>query len=134
MTMIYDLNKINSLTAYDMEYIRQKGEDARNELSDAVTRMLAVPQNWCICAEYRMEFGGFFLFSAVLVLMVVMIIICAYVAPATFPVLACCFTVSWRSGCSHALAGRETRPRKHQCAGQPGGWYAPVWLFSPNCC
>ncbi|MPN45861.1 hypothetical protein SDC9_193436 [bioreactor metagenome] len=22
--------------------------------------MLAVPQNWCICAEYRMEFGGFF--------------------------------------------------------------------------
>ncbi|EBW7778668.1 conjugation system SOS inhibitor PsiB [Salmonella enterica subsp. enterica serovar Saintpaul] len=60
MTIIYDLNKINSLTAYDMEYIRQKGEDARNELSDAVTRMLAVPQNWCICAEYRMEFGGFF--------------------------------------------------------------------------
>lgn len=60
MTMIYDLNGINRLTASDMEFIRQQGEDARCELSDAVIRILAVPQNWCICAEYRTEFGGLF--------------------------------------------------------------------------
>ncbi|EMJ5163698.1 conjugation system SOS inhibitor PsiB [Citrobacter freundii] len=60
MTMIYDLNKINRLTASDMESVRQQGEDARRGLSDAVLALLPVPQNWCICAEYRTEFGGLF--------------------------------------------------------------------------
>lgn len=60
MTTIYDLNRINSLTASDMEFIRQQGEEARRTLSDAVTGLLNVPQGWRICAEYRAEFGGLF--------------------------------------------------------------------------
>lgn len=35
MTMQYDLNRINTLTASDLEFIRQQGEDARRALSDA---------------------------------------------------------------------------------------------------
>src|SRR5690606_42105839 len=31
MTMQYDLNRINTLTATDLEFIRQQGEDARSE-------------------------------------------------------------------------------------------------------
>lgn len=60
MTMRYDLNQINTLTASGMESVRQQGEDARRALSDAVTGLLTVPQGWRVCAEYRSEFGGFF--------------------------------------------------------------------------
>ncbi|MBE8917478.1 conjugation system SOS inhibitor PsiB [Enterobacter kobei] len=60
MTMQYDLNQLNALTASDLEFIRQQGEDARRVLSDAVTGLLTVPQGWRVCAEYRSEFGGFF--------------------------------------------------------------------------
>ena len=60
MTMHYDLTQINALTASDMEFIRQQGEDARRVLSDAVTGLLTTPEGWCVCAEYRSEFGGFF--------------------------------------------------------------------------
>lgn len=60
MTMQYDLNRINTLTASDTEFIRQQGEDARRALSDAVTGLLSTPEGWCVCAEFRSEFGGFF--------------------------------------------------------------------------
>ena len=60
MTMQYDLNRINTLTASDLEFIRQQGEDARRALSDAVTGLLSTPEGWRVCAEYRSEFGGFF--------------------------------------------------------------------------
>lgn len=60
MTLHYDLTRINALTASDLEFIRQQGEDARRALSDAVTGLLTVPQGWRVCAEYRSEFGGFF--------------------------------------------------------------------------
>lgn len=60
MTLHYDLTRINALTAFDLEFIRQQGEDARRALSDAVTGLLTVPQGWRVCAEYRSEFGGFF--------------------------------------------------------------------------
>ncbi|EMV7411648.1 conjugation system SOS inhibitor PsiB [Enterobacter soli] len=60
MTMNYDLTRINTLTASDLEFIRQQGEEARRALSDAVTGLLTVPQGWRVCAEYRSEFGGFF--------------------------------------------------------------------------
>ncbi|CZY23611.1 conjugation system SOS inhibitor PsiB [Enterobacter hormaechei] len=60
MTMQYDLNRINTLTATDLEFIRQQGEDARRALSDAVTGLLSTPEGWRVCAEYRSEFGGFF--------------------------------------------------------------------------
>lgn len=60
MTMKYDLTRINALTASDMEFIRQQGEDARRALSDAVTGLLTTPEGWRVCAEYRSEFGGFF--------------------------------------------------------------------------
>ncbi|MCH0622330.1 conjugation system SOS inhibitor PsiB, partial [Klebsiella pneumoniae] len=60
MTMQYDLNRINTLTASDLEFIRQQGEDARRALSDAVTGLLSTPEGWCVCAEFRSEFGGFF--------------------------------------------------------------------------
>lgn len=56
----YDLARINGLTATDMEYIRQQGEEARRALSDAVIGMLTVPSGWRVSAEYRSEFGGFF--------------------------------------------------------------------------
>ena len=60
MTMQYDLNQINKLTASDLEFIRQQGEDARRALSDTVTGLLSTPEGWHVCAEYRSEFGGFF--------------------------------------------------------------------------
>ncbi|MCK6879737.1 conjugation system SOS inhibitor PsiB [Enterobacter bugandensis] len=60
MTMQYDLNQINKLTAPDLEFIRQQGEDARRALSDAVTSLLSIPEGWRVCAEYRSEFGGVF--------------------------------------------------------------------------
>lgn len=60
MTMQYDLNQINKLTASDLEFIRQQGEDARRALSDTVTGLLSTPEGWRVCAEYRSEFGGFF--------------------------------------------------------------------------
>ena len=60
MTMQYDLNRINTLTASDLEFIRHQGEDARRALSDAVTGLLSTPEGWRVCAEYRSEFGGFF--------------------------------------------------------------------------
>lgn len=44
MTMQYDLNRINTLTASDLEFIRQQGEDARRALSDAVTGLLSTPE------------------------------------------------------------------------------------------
>ena len=60
MNTSYDLNQLNALTASDLESIREQGEHARRELSDAVTSLLTVPQGWRVCAEYREEFGGFF--------------------------------------------------------------------------
>lgn len=60
MTMQYDLTQINALTASDLEFIRQQGEDARRVLSDDVTGLLTTPEGWKVCAEYRSEFGGFF--------------------------------------------------------------------------
>ena len=60
MTMQYDLNRINTLTASDLEFIRHQGEDARRALSDAVTGLLSTPEGWRVCAEFRSEFGGFF--------------------------------------------------------------------------
>nr|WP_242660029.1 conjugation system SOS inhibitor PsiB family protein [Enterobacter chengduensis] len=58
--MQYDLNRINTLTASDLEFIRHQGEDARRALSDAVTGLLSTPEGWRVCAEFRSEFGGFF--------------------------------------------------------------------------
>lgn len=82
MTMQYDLNRINTLTASDLEFIRQQGEDARRALSDAVTGLLSTPEGWCVCAEFRTEFGGFFLSSAASARTAAMTGICACAAPA----------------------------------------------------
>lgn len=60
MNTAYDLKQINALSASDMEFIRQQGELPRRALSDAVTGLLTVPVGWRVCAEYRVEFGGFF--------------------------------------------------------------------------
>jgi hypothetical protein len=58
--MKYSIPNINFMTPAEFEFIREKGEEYRRELSDSVLVKLDVPQGWQINAEYRKEFGGMF--------------------------------------------------------------------------
>lgn len=58
--MKFTLESLNNLTPSEFESIRARGCEFRRKMSDAVTMLLTVPENWQVNAEYRCEFGGMF--------------------------------------------------------------------------
>lgn len=58
--MKFTLESLNNLIPSEFESIRARGCEFRREISDTVTMLLTVPENWQINAEYRCEFGGMF--------------------------------------------------------------------------